>query len=63
MLEKVKSVLVYKDDDELDTGMQKVQPLPYLGQWIGSLELYSSFKSRKSLYERAKFRTITNCSK
>lgn len=27
----VKAVLVYKDEDELDTGMQKVQPLPFLG--------------------------------
>lgn len=29
---RMKGVLVYKDDDELDTGMQKVQPLPFLGE-------------------------------
>ena len=29
---RVRGVLVYKDEDELDTGMQKVQPLPFLGE-------------------------------
>lgn len=28
----MKSKLVYRDEDELDTGMQKVQPLPFLGR-------------------------------
>ena len=27
----MKSKLVYRDEDELDTSMQKVQPLPFLG--------------------------------
>ena len=29
--EKVKAKLVYRDSDELDIGLQKVQPLPFLG--------------------------------
>ena len=31
---EIKSKLVYRDHDELDTGMQKVQPLPFLGNYI-----------------------------
>ena len=27
----IKLKLVYRDEEELDTGVQKVQPLPYLG--------------------------------
>lgn len=27
----IKSKLVYRDEEELDTGVQKVQPLPFLG--------------------------------
>ena len=34
-MEKVKGELVYKDDDELETGMQKVQPLQFLGEEDG----------------------------
>jgi len=28
---KIKERLIFRDDDELDIGMQKVQPLPILG--------------------------------
>ena len=27
----IKAKLVYRDEEELDTGVQKVQPLPFLG--------------------------------
>ena len=27
----IKAKLVYRDEEELDTGLQKVQPLPFLG--------------------------------
>ena len=30
----IKSKLVYRDEEELDTGVQKVQPLPFLGESI-----------------------------
>ena len=30
---KIKTKLVYRDEDELETGMQKVQPLTFLGQF------------------------------
>ncbi len=32
--DKIKGALVYNDEDALDTGMQKVQPLPFLGEHI-----------------------------
>ena len=30
----IKSKLGYRDDEELDTGVQKVQPLPFLGSYV-----------------------------
>lgn len=38
--QRVRDNLVYKDEDVLETGMQKVQPLQYLG------ELYTLHYSR-----------------
>ena len=30
----IKAKLVYRDEEELDTGVQKVQPLPFLGVYV-----------------------------
>ena len=47
---RVKVKLVYCNTDELDTGMQKVQPLPFLGmihyQWQRNRERFGPSPSK-----------------